>query len=514
MPSAESDHELAPFAARAVLAIALATVAVLLALAARDGYHRDELYFLEASRHLALGYVDQPPLSVLGAWLSRNLFGAGSLVGLRAIPALLDGAAVILTGLIARELGGSRLAQLFAALCAAVSGFLIIGHLAGPTAYDLVGWLATSLLVIRILRTGQERLWLACGLLVGVSLEGKDTILLLCFGVGIGLFVNRQARVLGSPYLWAGAAIALALWAPNLIWDAVKDWPTAEMDRSLRAEHSSLGAAAAFPGIQILLPNILLLPVWIAGWWALIREQRFRRYRSFALAYVVQFVLLLIVIPDRPYYLAPLYGVLFAAGAIRVDETVCGSRRLLRAGISERRLLWRSPRVAVIYALVAGIVIAPIALPVLPPSALATVALQKVNYNLGETIGWQSFTQTVARVYRSLAPDERRQAVLLTANYGEAGALDRYGAGLGLPPAFSGHNSYWWWGPPHADRATTIAVGYDRGDLLRYWSRVTLAARNHNRWGVSNDEEDTPIWVCRQQREPWRTIWPRLKHYG
>lgn len=508
------DQELPGFAARAVIAVALATVAVLLGLGRRYGYHRDELYFLEASKHLALGYVDQPPLSVLGAWFSRTLFGGGSLLGLRAIPAVLDGVAVVVTGLIARELGGSRFAQAFAALCVAASGFLIIGHLAGPTAYDLVAWLAACLIIVRILRTGRQQLWLACGLVVGMGLEAKDTILLLCFGVAVGLVVNRQARLLVSPYLWAGAAIAVALWAPNLAWDAAKGWPTAEMSRNLRAEHSSIGSAMAFPGIQLLLPNILLLPVWIAGIWALGREQRFRRYRAFAFAYAVMFVLLIIVIPDRPYYLAPLYGLFFAAGAVVVDETVRGKRRLLRRGPTRKPLLWRSPRAAVLYTVIAGILISPLALPVLPPSALATVPLQKLNYNLGETIGWENLTQTVAQVYRSLPSGDRPRTVLLTSNYGEAGALDRYGRQLGLPRAFSGHNSYWWWGPPPPDGGITIAIGFDRSYLTRFYAQVTLATRNHNPWNVTNDEQQAPIWICRQQRQPWHTIWPKLKHYG
>lgn len=510
-----ADGDLPSFAARAVLGVALATVALLLALATRYGYHRDELYFVAASRHLALGYVDQPPLSVLGAWLSRAVFGDGSLLGLRTIPALLDGAAVVLTGLIARELGGRAFAQAYAALCAAVSGYLIIGHLAGPTAYDLVAWLAASLIIVRILRTGRQRLWLACGLVVGVGLEAKDTILLLCFGIALGLLANRQAHVFKSPYLWAGAAIAIALWAPNLIWDGVHGWPTAEMDRNLRAEHSSVGAAAGFPGIQLLLPNILLAPVWIAGLWALARERRFRPYRAFAIAYAALFVVLIVVIPDRPYYLAPLYGVFFAAGAIVIDETTRGTRRLFAPGPSRRRrLLWRGPHAAVVYALLAAIVLAPGALPILPASALATVPLQKLNYNLGETIGWQALTQTVADVYRSLPARDRQHAVLLAANYGEAGALDRFGPALGLPQAYSGHNSYWWWGPPHEPRGVTIAVGYDACPLAGAWGDVTLAAVNHNAWNVSNDEQGARISICRAQRAPWAALWPRLRHYG
>ena len=177
--------------------------------AGRYGYHRDELYFVAASKHMAWGYVDQPPLSVALVWLARRLFG-DSLFGLRLFPALAYAAAVALTGLTAREFGGRRFAQTFAALLLAVSPFLIAGHLAGPTVYDLVGWALVMLLVLRILRTGDQRLWLLVGLVVGVSLYAKHTILFLVIALLVGLVVDRRWKVLGSPYLWAAAAIAVA----------------------------------------------------------------------------------------------------------------------------------------------------------------------------------------------------------------------------------------------------------------------------------------------------------------
>ena len=189
------------FAAGPVGAIAVASTALLLAYASRHGYHRDELYFLSASRHLDFGYVDQPPVAVLVAWLARVGFG-NTLLGLRAIPALLSGAVVALTGLMTRELGGSRFAQAFAALCTATGGLLIVGHLEGPTVYDVFVWTLTSWLVLRILRTGDERLWLLVGAVVGVGLEAKDTILLLLAGLALGFLVDRRARIFRSPWLW------------------------------------------------------------------------------------------------------------------------------------------------------------------------------------------------------------------------------------------------------------------------------------------------------------------------
>ncbi|MDP9234601.1 MAG: glycosyltransferase family 39 protein [Actinomycetota bacterium] len=315
----EERSSLPPFAGRAVGLAAAIAVGLLLLVSARDGYHRDELYFLEASRHLAWGYVDQPPFSIALVGVSRVLFG-NSQFGLRLFPALTDGACVIVTGLIAREFGGSRFAQGLAALSLAVSPFLVAGHLAGPTIYDFLFWELLAFLVIRILRTGNERLWLVAGLVAGVALENKETILFLVFGLIVGLLINRQARVLASPWLWAGAALALVIWAPTLIWEAKYHWPTIEMSRNLHQEHSGLADSITFLPIQLLLPGWWVAPMWISGLWALWRESRLRHYRAFAIAYALLFVLIGVFMGDRPYYFAGLYAV--ALGPERSSPTV------------------------------------------------------------------------------------------------------------------------------------------------------------------------------------------------
>ncbi len=510
-PPTTNGAALPAFATGPVLGIAGVATVLLLAIASRYGYHRDELYFLTASKHLGFGYVDQPPVAVLITWFARTVFG-DSVFGLRVIPALVTGGVVAMTGVITRELGGSRFAQAFAALCVASSGFLIVGHLEGTTVYDLLFWVLASFLVVRILRTGNERLWLLVGLVVGSGLEEKNTILLLFAGLAIGFVVNRQAHILRSPWLWAGAGLALLLWAPNLVWQATNGWPTATMDRHLRADHSSVAYAIKYPFVVLLALGPLVAPVWMAGAWALWRDRRFAMYRAFAVAFALGFVLLWIVIPDRFYYLFGIFPLLIAAGANITEQVVDGTRGFFRTEPQHRRL-WRSRALAFGLVLVGGIVLLPVALPVFPPSALASVPLQKVNYNLGEEIGWQDLTHEVARVWRSLPAGERRSAVILTGNYGEAGAIDEYGGALGLPRAYSGHNSYWWWGPPRPSLGTTVAIGFDRSELTPYFGACRLAANVHNGAGVDNDENGQPIWVCTDQRAPWPKIWNQFKHY-
>ena len=511
--SANSDCTALPgFAAAPVGGIATGSIVLLVAFASRYGYHRDELYFLSASRHLDFGYVDQPPVAVLVAWLARVAFG-NTLVGLRVIPAFVVGGVVALTGAMTRELGGSRFAQGFAALCVASGGLLVVGHLEGPTVYDVFVWALASLLVLRLLRTGNERLWIAVGAVVGLGLEAKNTIALLFVGLAIGFVVNRQSGILRSPWLWAGVGVALVLWAPNLVWQATNGWPTAAMDASLRAEHSGLGYVLKYPFITLLALGPFIAPVWMSGAWALWRDRQMTSYRAFAVAFGFGFVVLWIVIPDRFYYLLGIYPAMIAAGALVTEGVVDGTRGFFLSEPGRRRL-WRSRRWAIGLVLAGGLVLLPVALPVLPPSALATVPLQKANYNLGEEIGWQDLTRQVATVWRSLPPAQQRSAVILTQNYGEAGAIDRYGKQAHLPRAFSGHNSFWSWGPPRPSLGTTIAIGLARRQLTPYFGHCSLAARVRNRAGVDNEEHGHPIWVCTDQHEPWASIWNRFKHYG
>jgi 4-amino-4-deoxy-L-arabinose transferase-like glycosyltransferase len=496
-----------------MVAIAGVVVGVLLAVASRYGYHRDELYFLAASRHLALGYVDQPPIAVLVAWLDRVVLG-DTLFGLRLIPALASGVVVLLTAAMTRELGGTRFAQWFAALCVATGGLLVVGHLEGPTVYDVLVWALVSWLTLRVLRTGNERLWLWVGVTVGVGLEAKQTVLLLLGGLAIGFVVNRQASIFKSGWLWGGAVVALAGWMPNLLWEATHHWPTFAMDSSLRAEHSGLSYAIKYPFITVLALGALLVPVWMAGWWALLTRPAMQVYRAFAVAFVVGVLFLWITIPDRFYYLFGIYPVLFASGAVVTDRVVehCGG--FFREE-SPHHWLWRSRRWAVALVVVNALMFLPIGLPVLPESAVASANLQKINYNLGEEIGWPEFTREVASVWHSIPERTRASAVILTSNYGEAGAVIRFGRPYGMPTAYSGHNSFWSWGPPPNDLGdTTVAVGFDRSELTRYFRSVQLAARVHNHAGVTNDEAGAPIWICRGLRNPWSQTWTDIKHYG
>ncbi len=509
--------DLAPVAWLPMTGIAAGALAVLMPVAGRYGYHRDELYFVAASKHLAWGYVDQPPLSVALVWLARRLFG-DSLSGLRLFPALAFAAAVVLAGLTARELGGRRFSQTLAALLLAVSPFLILAHLAGPTVYDLLGWALVTLVVLRILRPGDQRLWLLVGLLVGVSLYAKHTILFLVIALLVDFVVDRRWRVLLSPYLWLGAGIAILLWVPNLLWQADHGWPTLAMSGALRVKHSGAGYSVTFVILQFVLPGLWAASVWLAGLWALLRDRRLRDYRAFAVAYLLLFVVLMVAMGDRPYYLGPLYLVLFGAGAVVAAGVIDGSRRFFSEeppAVRPARSMWRSPAAAYTWIVLLAVIFLPLSLPVLPANWLHTIPLQKINYNLGEEIGWPDLTKTVAGVYDSLSPAERSRTVIVTGNYGEAGALQRYGPAYGLPLVYSGQNNFHLWGRPPTRATTVIAVGMgeDPRWLEQYVGEVARTARIDNAAGVDNEEQGQSIWLCRQPLRPWAQLWPAFQHY-
>jgi len=479
----------------ALTGLAGGVVVLLLSVAGRYGYHRDELYFLRAGREPAFGYVDQPPLSPLLAHAADTLFG-GSLVGLRLLPALAAGLTVLCTGLIAREFGGSRAAQALAAACAAVSSILLgTGHLLSTTTFDLLAWTVLSWLIVRGLRDG-GRGWLLAGLVAGVALQNKTTPVFQLGAVTAGVLLVGPRSVWRSPWPWLGGLVALALWAPNLIWQAGHGFPQLALSRAIAAGSSGTSEPwYAFLPYQLLLIGPLLVPVWTVGWWRLARDPALRTWRAFAVAYVLLAVVFMAT-GGKPYYLAGLYPVLLAAGA----EPVV---RWARA----RRVRTALLGAALLGSLAASVFIV---LPVVPVDRLARTPVPDLYYDAGETVGWPEFAATVSAV-RQRIPAEEPVAVL-TGNYGEAGAVDRFLPRLA--PAYSGHNAYGTWGPPPDDADTMIAVGLPEEHLRTWFGQVELAARIDNGVGLANDEQNTPVWIVGDRRASWDVLWPQLVRLG
>lgn len=476
--------------------MAVGVAVVLIAFAGRYGYHRDELYFLAAGHHLAWAYADQGVLTPLIARVMDTL-APGSLTMLRLPSAVMTGGTVFLTGLIARELGARPRGQLLAAATIAVASVVLVtGHLLSTTTFDLLSWTLVTWLVARVVRTRDQRLWIAAGLAAGLALLNKPLIAFGLFALGAGVLIAGPRRVLLSRWLWAAIALMILIWSPWLIWQAGHHWPQLKVSSSV----ASGGSASSQPRwallpFQFLLVSPVLAPVWIVGLWALLRRSRLREFRFFAVAWIV-LVLVFAATGGKPYYLAGMFPVLLAAGAIEADDW------LERGRVSARRWL-------LAFAIgTSALVSAVIALPVLPASD--TGAVISMNPDVGETIGWHEFTRTVARVYSRAGG----RPVLFAANYGEAGAIDRYGPALGLPNAYSGHNAFGQWGPPADRPGPVVVVGLSQSRLHAAFVGCRIAARVGNDADVDNDERDEPIAVCRGTDSAWSRLWPTLTHLG
>ena len=501
---ASSEHReqaRAPVAWAPLVAAAAALAGVLVAVSGRYGYHRDELYFLRAGEELAFGYVDQPPLSPLLARLASEVVGS-SLVGLRLVPAVAAGLVVLCTGLIARELGAQRGGQALGAACMAVSAFLVaVGHLLSTSTFDLLAWTALSWLAVRALRDG-GRGWLLVGVVAGIGLQNKALVAFLLAGLAVGLLLVGPRAPLRTPWPWLAAAIAAVLWAPFLVWQAAHGWPQLEVSTAIAAGSSGTSEPRwLFLPFQLVLVSPLLVPVWAAGLWRLVRDRQLRPYRAFAVAYVL-LVGAFLLTGGKPYYLAGLYPVLLAAGA---DPALRWARRgapRLRTGLLTGALALSAAVSAVLF------------LPLVPVQQLAATPITDINDDAGETVGWPAFVQTVARAHAALPAGDRAGAVVLARNYGQAGAVDRYRTEVGLPAVYSGHNSYADWGPPPEAPGPTIVVGYDRDQLLQWFGTVELSGRVDNGVGLDNDEQGTAVWICRDRRAPWAQLWPALRRFA
>ncbi|MGC5567962.1 ArnT family glycosyltransferase [Streptomyces sp. FR-108] len=497
----DAPRELPRFALGPVAALGAVFVIALTSLSGRYGYHRDELYFLAAGDHPAWGYVDQPPLTPLIARAATGLFGH-SVAGLRVPATLSFVAAVVVVALVARELGGDRRTQVLAAGLAGVSAQpLAVGHLLSTAGFDLLAWLVICWLTLRLLRTGDGRWWLPIGLCVGVGLLNKYLVALLVLALFAAVLAVGPRRVLRSPWLPVGAAAALLVAAPNLWWQADHGWPQLTVAEGIGTDDGTENRILFVPQ-QLIYLSPLFVPVWVAGWLRLWRDPALRWARATAVAYPLLCVLVL-ALGGKGYYVVPLLLVLLVAGC---GPALDWARRHGRT--------WPVVAVAVTVAINAAVT-----LPVLPPNALAVpLALNKEQ---GEQIGWPALADAAEDGWSAIPAPERARAVVFTQNYGEAGALDRYGPARGLPRPYSGHMSYADWGPPpdSMDGPVLVVRQEDADGTERYFTDCRRAARvdnadgNGDADGVENEEQGAAVLLCSGTTKPWSRLWPSLRHY-
>ena len=474
--------------------MAAAVLVLHLATNGQYDFHRDSLYYLDSARHPAWGYVDYPPLTPTVARLSLFLFGP-SVWGLRLWPTLAGAVMVLLAALIARELGGGRRARILAAVGAATSPVLLGANwLFQTVTFDQLVWLTCFWIAARLIRTQDHRLWLALGVAAGVGLETKYTVLALLAGLAVGALLTPMRRHLLTPWPWIGLGLTLLIFLPNLLWQVANSWPSVEYTLNHKSTQSVDFSPLVFLAQQPALIGPLAIPLWLAGlYWLLSAPSR----RWLGIAALVPFAVYLFV--GKSYYVGPLCPVLLAAGACGLESW------------TKRRAARLFPATAV--ALVAqALVLMPLALPLVPESTMATSFLATARTDFAATVGWHDLVSQVAAIYDAMPASDRAQTVILTGNYGEAGAINTYGGAAGLPTAYSGELSYYYWRPP-AIPGPVIAIGLDPTFMLTLFGTCSTMGTVSNSYHLDNEENGAPITLCRDPKLPLDQLWPRLKAF-
>ncbi|KQM81256.1 glycosyltransferase family 39 protein [Agromyces sp. Leaf222] len=492
-------EQLAPLA-RAPVFTAMAALAVLLAATSQwYGFHRDELYFRMLDP--AWGYVDQPPLTPL---VARAITSVVDEPWALRIPAILAAAAALFVlALVAREAGGGRRAQAVAAWAAASASFpMVFGHLLLTASFDLVVWPLVALFAMRALLRDGERSgwwWIAVGLVTGLATYNKLLVVLLVGGLGIGLLAVGPWRALRSPWLWAGVGVAVVVALPNLAYQVANDLPQLRMGAALADDTDGAGRLFTLPFL-FLLAGPPLVPIWVAGLVGLFRRPAWRPIRLFAVAFAVV-VLATIAGGAQPYYPLGLVEVLLALGAVPTAEWMRtrGRRALVWAGIALN---------AVVSAL--------IALPLLPLAVVGASPFAAMNQTVGDTVGWPTYVEQVAAVVHEAeaGADAASAPVVITSNYGEAGAIARFGPEHGLDPdaVYSGHNGLWFQARPSDAATDVVFVGELSRRVTGDFDSCTTVAHLDNELDVDNEEQGVPITLCTGRTTGWDELWPRLAH--
>jgi Dolichyl-phosphate-mannose-protein mannosyltransferase len=489
--------------------LGLATFVIHIARAGEYGYQRDELYFISCARHLAWGYVDQPPLIALIAKISLALFG-DSLYGIRLLPAVAAAAIVVLTGRLARRLGGGLAAQILAMLGIALAPFyLAVGSLLTMNAFEPLLWIGAAYLFVKANEDDTLQAWGALGLVCGLGLIDKYSMFLFLGSSVVAIALTPSRRALSRPGVALAALIALAIVAPTLVWQAQHGWPQLELLHAAAAAKNVAPGPLDFFAQEILMMGPLTAPLWIAGLVSLIRGNSALRWYGFA--YVILTIVYL-ALGAKVYYLAPIYPVLFAAGSVSV------------AAFAERRPFLQFGYPALL--LVAGIAIAPEAYPLLPLPAFLQyqrifdvrgIKMEKhpegvVPQHFADMLGWDTLVQTLARADATLTPSEQRDAVILTRDYGQASAVDFLGSRYGLPRAISGHNNYYLYGTRGASGNLVLSVGISESQLRGEFARIRRVGLYHDAY-VLPDFNDLPIYACSKPIRPLAVWWPAMKRF-
>ena len=496
----------------------------------RYDYFRDEFDYISCGNHLAWGYVDQPPLIPFLIHICRAVLG-DSLRSIRMIPALTSSLLVVQAAMLAREFGGRRFALLLSAITVVVAPqYLSNGSLLGTNCLEPNLWMGCAYFAILAIKRNDPRYWLWFGVVAGVGLQEKYSIALFGFGMVIGLLLTAQRRVFLSPWIWFGGLAAFLIFLPNLLWNIHNHWPFVQLMHNIRED----GRDVVFPLPQYFFQQMLLVspftfPIWIRGLVVFFVSARFKPYRAFGWCYLVCFTVFFLL-HGKTYYLAPVYPVLLAAGAVVVESTIGGQKSETEEGATSKprsaRLAWLKP-VIVTVLLASAAYLAPVVVPILSPDAfLAYVKYLPMKLPVMEhsharaalpqwysdQFGWHEIVAETAKAYNQLSAAERPGCGIFAQDYGQAGAIDFFGRQYGLPPALSGHQTYWIWGPRGYSGNCLIVLDDNRERLEELFEHVEyVGTSDANPYAL---EQQIPVFICRGAKfGTLEKVWPQLKKW-
>jgi hypothetical protein len=503
-----------------IWAVAMAKLVLHIYFNNRYGYFRDEFDYMSCGDHLQWGYVDQPPLIPFLIHICRAVLG-DSLRSIRFIPALASSLLVVQTAVLARELGGRRYAVLLSAVCAViVPQYLSNGSLLGTNCLEPNLWMGCAYFAILAIQRNDPRYWLWFGVVAGIGLQEKYSIAIFGLGIVIGLLVTDQRRVFLNKWIWLGGVAAFLIFLPNLLWNIHYDWPFAQLMHAIKAEGRDvvLGPSQFFFQ-QLLVTNPLAAPLWLGGLFALLFYERLRRYRLLGWSYVVSYTMFFLL-HGKNYYLAPIYPVLLAAGAVALEH------RLDRPESARPRLQWLKPTIVIVL-LASGVHLMPIVVPILSPDhflsytktlpfklptneyAHARAALPQWY---SDQFGWKEIADETEVAWNRIPVDQRSDCGIFAQDYGQAGAIDFFGRAHGLPPALSGDRTYWLWGPHGYSGNCLIVLGDRRERLEQLFNQVEFVGTSaDNPWAL---ESQIGVYICKGAKFGTLTeLWPQLKRW-
>ncbi len=483
------------------------------------GYFRDELYYIACSKHLAFGYVDQPPLSLVILAVSRWILG-DSLQAIRFLPSVAGAAVVMIAALTARKLGGGRLAQGLASLSVFAAHVLLgAGRFFSMNAFDVLFWALALYMVVRIFVEEKPGLWVWFGVVVGLGLQNKYSVGFLCVALVGGLVLTSARKELASRWFWVGVGIAALLFLPHILWEVRYGFPSIEFMRNASQLKNVSTTFSEFLIGQFRDVNFLNAPLWLIGLYFFFFHPDARRLRWLGWTYVILFAVFAVG-NGKAYYLSPVYPAVLAGGSVFLEKILSG-----------KNLSWVKP-VYVGLLIAFTILILPMALPVLPvnrfieyeqalgiaPKSDERISLGALPQGYADEFGWEEFALTVSKIYQTLTPEEQAKCVIYVRNYGEAGAIDFFGKKYGLPDALCAHNSYWYWGPGEKTGDVAIILGARRDlqenldDLGRAYKSVEPSLKTNCEYCMPY-ENGRQFFICRGMNTTFQKIWDRERFF-